>query len=393
VSSPASPANVDVVVGTASTDQALFGNALDNVMLGGTGNDRLVGGRGADSLTGGDGVELLFGGIGDDAYIVASRDDRVVERADEGIDTVYAVAPIVVLPAHVENLVSYDDGVQLGVIGPPRAWKLFGNALDNGIIGLDGADTLVGGVGNDTLDGGAGIDALLGGTGSDLYRATAGDIVLEGRDAGQDTVVATEGTNVRLSGNVEALLLEGPALEVAFGNVLDNILVGNALDNRLSGLMGADSLAGGAGSDRLWGDLGADTLVGGDGADTLTGGAGPDRFRFDATADSTPLAPDLIVDFTTVLSLGAVNWADRIVLDRIDANPFLDGDQAFDWIGSEAFAGLGAASAGQLRCSFIGPRNVSILGDVDGDGLADLQIDVRSVFADGALEAGRWFIL
>jgi hypothetical protein len=46
---------------------------------------------------------------------------------------------------------------------------------------------------------------------------------------------------------------------------------------------------------------------------------------------------DHILDFTP--------GTDRIELDRIDANTLLAGNQAFSWIGSNAFSG----SAGELR--------------------------------------------
>jgi Ca2+-binding RTX toxin-like protein len=390
------PAHVDILVGRASTGQALYGNALDNIILVGFGNDTVVGGLGRDSLGGGGGVDRLWGGIGDDAYIVESRDDRVVERPDEGIDTVYAVAQVVVLAAHVENLVAYDTAAQPAVVGArPKAWTLFGNGLDNAITGLDGADTLHGRLGADTLDGGAGNDALLGGAGNDLYRATAGDTVIEGLGAGDDTILGTDGTVFFLARNTEVLVMEGAAIVTGYGNAIDNLIIGNGIGNILFGMHGADSLVGGAGDDTLWGNQGADTLEGGAGADLLTGGLGADVFRIDLVAHSTPLATDRIVLFASSPAPDAAAWRDRIQLDGIDADTWQDGDQAFAWIGTAAFSAQGAASAGELRATYTttSPREVRVQGDVDGDGAADLQVDVV-IGVPGTLAVGsHWFIL
>jgi hypothetical protein len=73
----------------------------------------------------------------------------------------------------------------------------------------------------------------------------------------------------------------------------------------------------------------------------MTGGGGADTFRYITTLDSTGAAMDEILDFAP--------GTDKIDLSRIDANSLAGGDQAFSWIGSNAFTGSGAASAGELR--------------------------------------------
>jgi serralysin len=186
-------------------------------------------------------------------------------------------------------------------------------------------------------------------------------------------MIASEGTAVTLAANVEVLLMQGAALVTGIGTSLNNTLLGNALGNVLFGLAGADSLAGGAG---------VDFLLGGAGADTLTGGSQADRFRFDAVSESTPLAGDRITDF--VFAEG-----DRILLSLIDANTPAAGDQAFAFIGTAAFGGTGAASAGQLRVEAMSYGEWRAQGDVNGDGVADLQIDIASNTAPVAV----WFIL
>jgi Ca2+-binding RTX toxin-like protein len=251
---------------------------------------------------------------------------------------------------------------------------LTGNVLGNAITGGAGNDTLNGGLGADTLTGGAGVDRLLGGVDGDLYVVGAGDLVVEALNAGQDTVVATEGTSWTLAANTEVLVLQGATLVTGVGNALANLLLGNSGNNLLSG---------GAGADALSGAQGADTLVGGAGADTLTGGLGADVFRITLAADSAPLAADRIADF--VFADG-----DRIDLRFIDANVTAAaiGNEAFAYIGAAAFGGLGAASAGQLRVIADGAGQWQALGDTNGDGIAELRIHIVSATAPTA----GWFL-
>jgi hypothetical protein len=66
------------------------------------------------------------------------------------------------------------------------------------------------------------------------------------------------------------------------------------------------------------------------------------------------------------------NAGDVIDLSRIDANALIDGNQAFDFVGSAAFSG----SAGELRFENIslgGPIWI-VQGDVNGDGVSDFEV-------------------
>jgi Ca2+-binding RTX toxin-like protein len=125
---------------------------------------------------------------------------------------------------------------------------------------------------------------------------------------------------------------------------------------------------GGAANDIITGSHGNDILSGGVGADTLTGGTGNDTFLYRNVNESTPTSHDTIADFT----LG-----DIIDLSTIDANSSLTGNQAFTFIGSNAFSD----HAGELQAINNGNDNWTISADVNGDGVADVQIMVH--VADG----------
>jgi Ca2+-binding RTX toxin-like protein len=244
--------------------------------------------------------------------------------------------------------------------------------------------------------GGHGVDTLKGGSGNDLFvfdadRWGANDKVDGG--AGRDAVVITAGnglTHIDFGATslvgIESLSVANryasdPTATPSYEFVLDNgnvapggTLIVNASSLAAGQVMKLEGrgvhdgnliLFGGAGHDTLTAGDGADLLVGGARADGLTGGAGADTFRYDAAGDSIAGAEDLIGDFQTGL--------DKIDLSRIDADSATAGDQAFHWIGSNAFSGGGAPSAGELRVYENGGYGW-IEGDTDGDGLADLVI-------------------
>lgn len=125
---------------------------------------------------------------------------------------------------------------------------------------------------------------------------------------------------------------------------------------------GNDTVQGLGGDDWIYGEIGNDVLTGGAGADRLSGGVGADQFVYNLVSDSTGAAIDLIIDFTRV-------QGDRISLTAIDANSVAAGNQAFAFIGAAAFTN----TPGQLRYESAGGAT-TIFGDVNGDGVADLQI-------------------
>ncbi|WP_404710162.1 M10 family metallopeptidase C-terminal domain-containing protein [Sphingomonas sp. MMS24-J13] len=146
--------------------------------------------------------------------------------------------------------------------------------------------------------------------------------------------------------------------------------IGNDLDNRLAGGSGDDILEGGAGSDMISGGAGNDTLIGGTGGDDLYGGAGADKFVFTSVADfGTAGRLDIIYDFSRA-------EGDKIDLGGVDANTNLAGDQAFSFLGTSSFT----KHAGELRSAYDATNDQSlVLGDTNGDGVADFSFWVKHV--------------
>ena len=308
----------------SSVNYRLRDNVEDLTLTGtavrGTGNslgNRLVGNASNNILDGEAGADVMRGGLGDDTYHVEDSEDRVVENASEGTDSVISSISFA-LASNVENLTLTGTAI-----------RATGNSLDNRLVGSDG---------DNVLNGGLGADIMRGGAGSDVYYVdNAGDIVVESSASGTDRVYSS--VSLTLGGNVEQLFLRGSGSINATGNTLNNVLVGNSAANILDGGAEADDLRGGGGADTFLFD---DGDFGGFGASVC----------------------DRIIDFSRA-------GGDLIDLSRADANSALSGDQGFAFIGTGAFTG----SAGELRYQQAG-GNTYVYGDTNGDGTADFMIRV-----------------
>lgn len=160
-------------------------------------------------------------------------------------------------------------------------------------------------------------------------------------------------------------IANGVIIEDAVGGSGKDMLIGNGADNHLRGRSGLDHLIGRAGDDFLIGGPGADRLNGGIGTDILLGGSGADLFIFSSgiASGAQPGQRDKIMDF----GLGH----DQIKLAGIDADLTHSGNQAFDFIGNNAFD-----AAGQIRVAHRGDDRL-VQMDRDGDGIADIEIMLR----------------
>lgn len=375
----------DIIHGGSGGDHLFGGDGADTLhgdeggdhLFGNVGDDTLFGGGGDDHLDGGQGGDRMTGGTGNDIYHVDSLADAVTEDRDEGHDIVRVSVSNYVMGGHVEGLVLVGTATRgtgnaqdNGMVGGDRHDTLLGRGGDDVLEGwggndrLDGGsgdDRLIGGAGNDTLTGRVGDDEMAGGLGDDIYFVEQlGDTVLELGGEGYDIVYSS--VDFQLGENVEELVLGVEALKGS-GNGLGNFLYGSETVEALRGLRGDDRIYGFAGKDYLYGGSGNDVMNGGLGADTLFGGTGADLFRFE-DADLQDAARDRIGDFNH-------SERDRIDLRGIDANTETSADDSFTFIGSAAFSG----QAGELRFEHKGSLTL-VFGDTDGDGLADLKIRI-----------------
>lgn len=292
--------------------------------------------------------------------------------------------------------------------GSDRGAYLDGRGANDSLTGGAGADTLIGGEGNDRLEGMGGNDvAVFSGKGTVKAQAN-GWFEVSGPD-GTDTLHNVEWLKFGSAAPVSVKSLLGidsgsaggppaepvpsagsgggsakpvppkpPVANEPPGGVDDgagnpqepevrtgtngaDILKGTAGSDVIAGGKGGDKLYGGSAGDELRGEVGNDILHGGGGSDELTGGKGRDVFRYNAAAESKPGAADQITDF---------GKSDRIDLSAIDADAAKAGDQAFTFIGDDAFG----KHAGQLRCD-----DGLLQGDVDGNGKADFEVSLLGV--------------
>jgi Ca2+-binding RTX toxin-like protein len=375
------------------------GGGADLLRLHDGGDDRAMGGEGNDVLYFGTALnacDVADGGAGRDAIVLQGNVTAVLSDTSlVGIESISiqsganAAFDDTANNFYDYNVTTADGNVAAGqqlIVNAQslRAGEDFtfdGSAESDGkflVYGGHGVDDLTGGAGadvflfegtrwgpNDKVDGGAGRDALVISAGSGLtHIAFAADALTGIESISLNNRYATDPSQkpsyelVLHNGNVApggTLIVNGSSIPA--GQVVN--VDGRAVQG------GSLNLLGGAGHDILTGGKGGDLIVGGGGADALTGGAGADTFRYDAVSDSRAGLHDLIGDFQT--------GVDKIDLSRIDANTHASGNQAFTWIGANAFSGTGAASAGQLRVvQSSGQQRIE--GDTNGDGLADLVI-------------------
>ncbi len=272
------------------------------------------------------------------------------------------------------NITSNGDSLLINVDGllfsPNDAFEVEfylqadGTSSDDLIIGSSADDILMGNNGNDTLFGGPGADTLNGGDGFDIvdYSDAEGRVIV---DLQND--VSTRGF-VRFfdEGAAEGDIYIG--VEDAQGGGFADDLRGDATGNFLYGGGVSDRLYGRAGNDFLFGGPGADAFFGNLGADYMEGGSDAgrrDRYIYYSQQDSGVGSGnrDIIADF--------VSGEDRIEIGRLDADTTIGFNQAFDFIGDTPFSG----TPGELGTRIEG-GNTIVQADVDGDAIADFEIEL-----------------
>jgi Ca2+-binding RTX toxin-like protein len=324
------------------TSIAMDGGDGNDVIIGGSLDDWMKGGAGDDILNGGAGSDRMEGGLGNDKYYVdttavGATGDLVVEKANEGIDTVISTVTFT-LKSNVENLTLAGSDNINGT----------GNELDNVIAGNDGNNSINANAGNDTLLGGAGDDILRGGLGNDVidggpgrdtavfsgkfadYRitdvggaVTVTDLNPADTDEGTDTIQGVEllkFADKTYTVNIPNGLFTNGNDVVDFATVVagsyqagtqyaagagDDVvhLAGTAAAASAAGYdpalafdggLGNDTIIGGALNDWIKGGDGNDVLDGGAGSDKMEGGLGDDTYYVDTTAVGT--SGDLVIE-------------------------------------------------------------------------------------------------
>jgi Ca2+-binding RTX toxin-like protein len=421
--------NVEKLTATSDAAHDFRGNSGDNFVTGGGaadllrlydgGDDTVLAGAGADliffigSLTGAD---VINGGADRDTLIIQGHYagglaltpniTEIEEIAILGGGNTTFGAPGTerydyILTPHDSNFAAgVEARINAGNLLAGEDFTFDGSAETDArfvVYGGRGKDTITGSLNNDTfyfaddnrfatgdtVNGGAGYDGMF----------LRGNYTIDFNAPGY-TGLFTSIENLTFTSASDERYARGGGTEFDYNITLSDALVGAGVTLTINGglLMASETmiLDGSLESDsflRLFGGKSNDTLKGGGrndlihgfhGADMLTGNGGADTFRFDSIADSDSANMDHVLDFTP--------GTDKIDVSRIDANILAAGNEAFTWIGSSAFSG----AAGQLR-AFEQNGAWFVEGDVDGDGAADLVIQL-TLQGQTPLGAGDFFL-
>jgi Ca2+-binding RTX toxin-like protein len=380
-----------IVHANGGDDLITAGNGLATLIKltidGGAGNDTITGGDGADTLLGGDGNDTVIGGRGDDVALLGTGDDLFIWNPGDGSDTVEGQAGIDTLDFHGANI---SENIDISANGQ-RA--LFSRDVANITMDLNGVEKIafeaLGGADKVTVNDLSGTDV----TAVDIDLAGAGGVG-DGQ-VDQVTAIGTQhADNITVFASGDSISITGmpTAVQVLHAESTDQVIVmggdgsdtisvvgaatpgltldgGNGDDFLLAASFTSTTLKGGNGNDVLTGGFGNDLLMGGAGIDFMTGGFGQDTFSFSgaslASLDTgVGASRDVIKDFS----------GDIIDLHQIDANLNVSGDQAFSFIGTDAFT-----AAGQVRFFTDAAGNTIVEGNVDNDFHADFQIELQGV--------------
>lgn len=356
-------ASADLLFGTLAND-SLYGLGSNDTLYGNNGDDLIYGGAGSDRLDGQGGNDLLEGGEGNDFL-----DDYA------GTNSLYGGAGNDYLTGRngVGNILDGGAGNDSIFIADQGAVVIEGGSgKDNISFGTTAATD-----GTSTINGGGGNDRLRGGGNNDVF-VVDGAVSVSGYDAingldGFDTLqAASAGTQIGLTSisGVELVTANGFSGVTIIGSTAQDYL-----DFTGSTLVNIGRIEGRGGNDSIIGSDSDDSISGGLGADQLGGGGGADRFLYATAGESGSnyLNADFINDFTT-------GW-DLIDLSAIDADALVAGDQAFTFIGSAAFTGVG-----QVRVDVSPQGYNAIFVNVGGSLAADMQIVLINAPLPGAAD-------
>jgi VCBS repeat-containing protein len=362
----------NVITGTARGDFFLLNDGGNDTAFGNGGNDGFVFGA---AFTADDKVD---GGAGDNDQVSIQGDYSA--GLILGAQSLVNVETLLVLPDFDYKLTAVDANVPAG-----GRLQVFGTTLRGGddltfdgsaekdgffvFYGGAGKDTLTGGDGNDGFYFGPGnfsqTDTIHGGPGGNDQLGLDGhySMTLGGNFDGIETLVLYRGPNndlnsFNLAAN-DAAVAAGQRFTILGSTVVNDIVFDGSAESD-----GSFRFLGGQGNDSFTGGKVDDLFFGARGGDTMNGGGGNDVFVYNNVVESTAAS------FDKILGFGA---GDRIDLSGIDANGGTAENEAFAFIGAEAFSG----AAGELR-AVQSNGGWTIEGDTNGDKVADLMISVSS---------------
>jgi len=387
-------ANVENYTFNVTTGVSFTGNELNNTIIGGSGNDTLNGGggndslqgglgndtlsgnEGNDSLNGGVGSDIMTGGTGSDTYYVDSLTDQVIEKANEGADTVISTVAFSTAFANVENYTFKVGAVDVSFTGTDANNTISGDAGNDHLIGGIGNDTLAGNAGDDTLDGGIGTDTLKGGLGNDTLLGGDGNDTLDGGGgldtlnggAGNDVITIESSSFQQILGGTgtDTLHLAGSA-----GFLLD---FGELAGTKVQDIEHIDMANGGADvitlTDKAVHDLSSTTdqvIVDGNTGNGLTSGDGlvlDDAFTKSGTQIMGATTYDVYKD-----------GSDTVLVDQ-DISVFLSHitTPVGDFHLADIVSGQNGLVLEGSNATFQIGATVASAGDVNGDGFADLIV-------------------
>jgi len=406
-------------------DNIIVGNNSANTLVGLIGNDNLNGGAGNDIMRGGAGIDIMTGGTGVDRFVFGSNiaeignnplfretiTDFVGGNAGDRLDFSAAGSPrysyIGELAFSAANQLRFEAGVLYGNVNanPDADFQIALNGVNaTGVNALAANNFIMAASTLSVTAPAAGVfEGTTGATSTHTFTvslsaatavpvtftyavtgiaANAADFPNSVFPAGTGTILpgqtsTTISVLVRGDTTIEQnetfrLTVSGLPAGITAGTLTANgtilnddapgqLLNGGAAGNTLTGGVGNDTINGQGGNDILNGNFGDDRLNGGAGRDTLTGGLGIDTFIYLATDESGVgiNLRDTIVDFASGI--------DKVDVTAIDADSGVAGNQAFTFIGADAFTALGQARYAGGLLEF---NN----NNITGINIADMQI-------------------